>query len=542
VKGKRDSGDGFERRLLDELKAVVAERGAEQEAAGGGARSTPAWRRAPRLALGAVAVLAAAVAVLVFSSGGENTPRAFAVEPQEGGGVRIKVYSLEDAAGLEQALEDAGIRAQVTWLPAGTSCREPRFKPSSVKLPGGGTLAGFDMGGPDALTISVGSTKRWRERFGEHRRGEISDKEYYGSLANLNLDPAAFRPNQSVVLSGSPAPFGGDPEGGSKAQVRVAEGPVKPCEPVEGLVHPTGAPALAKASDAPAEAPPGPGEFLYAKTRVVQLQGWEPEGRGAGTRAKPRHFTANLLGSESKALPALVPTTKEVWTAPDGRTRVRETLGRVAFLWGEDQRRWEAAGSPPPFEYDPAEHHVGRDGSGRPMKEFASRSWRGSHVFADVAKLSAAPTDPEALRLEIEHRRGGGDVTIERLMEILGEPITSPGLRAAAFNALAEIPGVELERHAVDVTGRRGAAVSWGSEGERSAYRREFIIDPRTSRLLAQAEVIDHPKAAEMPGIPPGTVFRETAYLQSGIVDSIRETVADRNGDPVATASRGRGK
>ena len=31
-------------------------------------------------------------------------------------------------------------------------------------------------------------------------------------------------------------------------------------------------------------------------------------------------------------MPALVPTLKEVWTAPDGKTRERETLGRVDFL------------------------------------------------------------------------------------------------------------------------------------------------------------------------------------------------------------------
>ena len=68
-------------------------------------------------------------------------------------------------------------------------------------------------------------------------------------------------------------------------------------------------------------------------------------------------------------MPALVPTLKEVWTAPDGTTRERETLGRVDFLSGADQRRWEEAGSPPPFAYDPSEHDVGRDGSGRPLKD-----------------------------------------------------------------------------------------------------------------------------------------------------------------------------
>lgn len=235
MKQNRDSEGNFEQRLLDELGAVVAERGAERAAATEGTAPTPAWRRAPRLALGLGAMLVAAALVLIFDSGGDNTPRAFAVEPQEGGGVTIEVYSLEDAGGLERALEDAGIPAQVTWLPAGMTCREPHFEPSRVKLPGGGSLSGLNMGGPgEAMRISVGPTQRWRKRFGEHRRGEISDQELYGSLANLNLDPVAFRPGQSVVLSGSPGPYDGDPEGGFEAWVRVAEGPVEPCEPKEG--------------------------------------------------------------------------------------------------------------------------------------------------------------------------------------------------------------------------------------------------------------------------------------------------------------------
>jgi hypothetical protein len=239
VKKNRGSDGDFEQRLLDELKTVVAGRGVEETSAAEGATPPPLWRRAPRLAIGAVAALVAAAAMLVFNSGGDNTPSAFAVEPQEGGGVTIEVYSLEDAAGLERALEEAGIQAQVSWLPAGMTCREPHFTPSVVKLPGGGSLGGLNMGGPgEAMRISVGSTQRWRERFGEHMRGEIPDREFYGSLANLNLDPEAFRPDQTVVLSGAPGPYDGDPEGGFEAQVRVAEGPVEPCEPIKGRYGP----------------------------------------------------------------------------------------------------------------------------------------------------------------------------------------------------------------------------------------------------------------------------------------------------------------
>jgi hypothetical protein len=525
-------GADFEERLLTRLKAVVAERDAAEA---GSTAPGPGWRRPARLAFGAAAAIAAAALVLVFSSGGDNTPKAFAVEPQDGGGVTIRVYSLEDASGLEEALEDAGIEAQVTWLSAGETCRQSRFKPSTVKTSLGGRIGGMTMAGPvPALTIGIMSAGQYRKRWREYRRGEISAAEYRESTPSLSLDPSEFRPDQSVVIFGSPQPHGGDPEGGYQAHFAVAQGPVEPCRPVPAPAASIGAIALASGSgDGAGHAPgageaPAPGQFLYSKSRLVELQGWEPEGPGAGPRSKPRRFTANLLGPEANALPALVSTTKEVWTAADGRTRVREVLDRVEFLSAADQGRWEAAGSPPPFAYDPTEHDVRRDGSGHLVKEYASHNWRGRHAFSNVAKLAQLPTDSEALRLAIEgHRPGGapagpaparssrGAVTAERLIEILGEPIVSPPLLAAAFGALAEIPGLRLKHGVADVAGRRGDAVAWVRE---RGFGREAIFDPRTSRVLAQAEMIFGPSSSDEYGVPPGTVFRETAYLGSRIV------------------------
>jgi hypothetical protein len=487
---------------------------------GQGPQRAPGWRpRAPRLALGAAMAVAVIAAVLIFRAGGDPTPAAFAVEPQEGGGVTIEVYSLEDASGLEEALEDAGIRAQVTWLPPGTTCREPRFTPSIAKVPGGGSLGGVTIGGPGTLTISVGSARRSRSK----------------PIANINLDPAAFRPDQSVVLYGFPRPFDGDPEGGFEAHFDVAEGPVEPCKPVKAPAGSIGSIAVppGAAGEAAERTRPGPGQFLYTKTNVVQLQGWERDGRGAGSRSRPRHFTANLLGPEGNALPALVSTSKEVWAGPDGKTRERETLDQVAFLSEGDQLRWESAGSPPPFAYDPAEHDVRRDSSGRLIKEYASRTFRGSHEFANVDKLSRLPTEAEALRSAIENRAAEsstvdpspansqrGAVTAERLLEILAEPITSPSLRAAAIGALAEMPGIELEHGATDAIGRRGDAIAWVRA---QGFGRRLIFDPRSYDVLAEAEVIFDADAAGYPGVPDGTAFRETAYLQSGIVDSNHE-------------------
>ena len=554
--------DDFESRLLAQLKAIVAERDA---AARGDVSAAPArppvWRRrGPRLALAGALALVAIAVVLVVSAGGGDSFTAFAVEPQPGGGVTIKVYKLEDAAGLEAALKEAGIRSQVTWLAAGTVCREPHYKPSEVHLPGGGVLGGMTTGGPggEGITISVGSTSSWRGRFGEYRRGEISQREYESATANLNLDPQAFRPDQSVVISGAPVPYGGDPEGGSITKVGVAEGAVEPCEPAPappsgegafGLTaeggpayHPRGDSSLGRdavvadlhrAARAAESAGtqlqvPGRGQFLYTETQVTQLEGWLPKGDGKGPKAHPRYFVPI---SDPRARYALVPATKQVWTATDGKTHVRETLGKVHFLAAANQRAWEAAGSPPPWAFDPAEHHLTRDGSGRLRKEFSSETFRGRHEFAYLSRLSQLPTEPEALRLAVEHRRPAGSpvdpspatsvrggATVERLLEILGEPISTDALRAAAFDALAEIPGLGLETGVADAAGHRGDAIGWVRE---RGFGRRFIFDPRTSKILADAEMIFGGKAAGYPTVPDDTVFRETAYLRSAIVDSV---------------------
>lgn len=540
---KQTRDKDFEERLLDRLKAVVAERGTAEAASDAApAAARPGRHRPLRLALVGAAALAVAAVILIVASGGDNGSkafaRAFAVEPQKGGGVTIKIYSLENATGLEKALERAGIPAQVNWLPPGTTCREQHLKPSMVKTSMGGRMGGFEIGGRGpAMTIGVMSPQQYRELWRaykrrEHRRGGPSPSDIGETIPKISFDPGSFRPNQSIVISGSPTPFDGDPEGGYQARLQVVEGPVAPCDRVPAPASSIGDIDLpggteADASDAADYALPGAGQSLYSKTKLIQLQGWEPDGRGAGSKAKPRHFTTNLLGPEADAMPAFVSTVKEVWTGPDGKTRVRETLAGVEFLSAADQRHWESAGSLPPFTYDPSEHAVKRDSSGHLVKGFASRNWRGRNVFVNVPKLAKLPTEPEALRSAIEGLPSGsspsstssrrGTVTAERLLEILSEPVTGPALRAAAFNALAEMPGIRLEHDVADVAGRRGDALTWVRD---RGFGQELIFDPRTSRVLAQAEVIFGPPSTGEYGIPPGTPFRETAFLRSRIVDS----------------------
>lgn len=230
----RDRDSRFEERLLGELKTVVTQRAAEQELATAPETHAAGPRRAPRLAFGAAAVCAAAAAMLVLNTGSSDSSKAFAVEQQDGGGVTISVYSAEDATGLEGALADVGIRSQVTWLPAGMTCSEPRFTQSSARTSGGGTIGGMALAGPgQAMTIGVMSHEQWDALWSQHTRGEISDADYYASTGNVSLDPAALRPDQTVVIFGSRGPYDGDPEGGFEAQLTIAEGPVEPCDPVK---------------------------------------------------------------------------------------------------------------------------------------------------------------------------------------------------------------------------------------------------------------------------------------------------------------------
>jgi hypothetical protein len=113
---KRDGPIGFEERLLAELRSVVAEP----------PRRERPTRRPRRLVLaGSLAGVAAVAATAgVFLLGGGATP-AYAVSKNDDGTVTVEISSLNDAAGLERKLRDAGIRAVVQYVPRGKACKQP---------------------------------------------------------------------------------------------------------------------------------------------------------------------------------------------------------------------------------------------------------------------------------------------------------------------------------------------------------------------------------------------------------------------------------
>jgi hypothetical protein len=104
--------DSFEAKLLEELRAHVATREPE-------ATSAPPARRPHRRrwVAGLAAAAAAATAYVVVCPGGPAVSPAYAVTQQADGDVVVTIHRLEDAAGLEAALAEHGIEAEVDFEP-----------------------------------------------------------------------------------------------------------------------------------------------------------------------------------------------------------------------------------------------------------------------------------------------------------------------------------------------------------------------------------------------------------------------------------------
>ena len=103
--------DAFETRLLTELRREV---------------EAPAPRR-PRRTLAAAAAVAATAVVGVVLAPGLGTTPAYSVQEGNAGEVVVEVNRPEDSAGLEQALEEHGIAADITYLTGLRTCAPGRF-------------------------------------------------------------------------------------------------------------------------------------------------------------------------------------------------------------------------------------------------------------------------------------------------------------------------------------------------------------------------------------------------------------------------------
>ncbi|HVW48558.1 MAG TPA: CU044_5270 family protein [Solirubrobacterales bacterium] len=284
---------------------------------------------------------------------------------------------------------------------------------------------------------------------------------------------------------------------------------------------------------------PRPGQFFHARRMTVELEGWIPGGSSTGGGQLKGHGAFN----------ALISKTTESWSGPDRTMRDREKMtAPPRFLSASERRRWQRAGSPLPGIFNPENQ--------RPLLEAAARhdnqtlvarpglfdlestlpKGRGPGRNFGYPDASRLPTRPEALRRAIEHNRDprfgytatekggplGDEETIYALWGLLSNPSATPALRAATFNALAELPGIELRTGAKDLAGREGDAIRYFEKSSGEAI--EDIFDPATAEVLGDRWILIEPgKSPATVGLPQGLVIRANAYLGGKVVDSTRE-------------------
>lgn len=186
--------DPFESRLLAELRREVA------------VVDTPAPGRTRRRGLALAAGVAATAVVGVVLVPGLGTTPAYSVQEGNAGEIVVEVNRPEDAAGLEQALGEYGIAANITYLAWPLTCIEDRYVDAPPEQTRG-------------MTLSIGS-----------------------NTLRITLPPGSVLPGDTVVLSLSHREVGPGPDtedgirnlGGSESSVDlgVTPGPVGPCEAV----------------------------------------------------------------------------------------------------------------------------------------------------------------------------------------------------------------------------------------------------------------------------------------------------------------------
>ena len=180
--------DAFEASLLSELRSVVAESAAPAPI------PLPERPLAQRRGLWYVAVVGAAAAVLavaVVVPSLRPTP-AYAVSGRDNGEVKVQVNRLKGADGLERALRDRGIAADVTYLAEGQKCEDGRYTDVPTR----------------GLTLSVSS-----------------------ATFEVIIPANAVGADETFVLSAAVVPL----PNGVQATVDfgIADGAIAPCRPVD---------------------------------------------------------------------------------------------------------------------------------------------------------------------------------------------------------------------------------------------------------------------------------------------------------------------
>ncbi|WP_028800016.1 CU044_5270 family protein [Streptomyces sp. 142MFCol3.1] len=225
---------------------------------------------------------------------------------------------------------------------------------------------------------------------------------------------------------------------------------------------------IAAAASAGKTPEPGPGQYIYIKSKVSYLLESHTDADDSRTLVEPLHI-------------------REVWNSPDGKQ---------GWL---DEPGYKPKGG------------VTLDSDVEPSLGAASYDY-----------LKTLPTDPDALLKKIyKETKGQGNSPDQEAFttvgDLLAEQLAPAKLNVALYRAAAKIPGVVVVDHAKDAAGREGIALA--HVDQKSGDRTEWIFDPKTYAYLGSRAV----QVKQADGIKPGTVINWTAVLERAVVDARKQ-------------------
>jgi hypothetical protein len=236
--------------------------------------------------------------------------------------------------------------------------------------------------------------------------------------------------------------------------------------------------------------------------------------------------TAALDAKTGLSFEVLMPITREIWIAPDGSGRIRETTGGPIFMTEHDREAWIDAGSPDIGGHATWDEIFEPANAEPPPEGEETVKTVGGLYYEDFSGLSA---DPDELYEIIKARAAETDVPVDFEMlvvvgDLLRETFAPPAIRSALYQVASRLPGIELLGEVTDPSGRPGIAVGMTTEYWEGARRRfELIFDPQTSEFLAERWVLLD-KVDWFDAEPPA-VIGSAVYLASGIVPTVQDTL-----------------
>jgi hypothetical protein len=234
------------------------------------------------------------------------------------------------------------------------------------------------------------------------------------------------------------------------------------------------------AQNADPEPSPGPGQYVYSQTRLMQSQMFISAG-GA------YRFVYSI------------PATEQRWLGVDASGRVITTTGdHPEFATNEDRATYEAylaAGGKAPGDWGTSYTDV-----------YAP----GELGFRDTSDL---PADPAELGRLIEDRQivGGPDGDWESFVlatDLLRDSYARPELRAALYAYMSGLSGIEVAGTVKDGIGRTGVALVSTHDG----IRNEVVFDRKSGAILEERSVVLEPNGEVSGNVGPG----QFAYALAG--------------------------